>query len=213
MKNNCGCKFCDIVSGRYIYPDIDKPLLDNNRFISIASIGAIVEGWTLIIAKDHVLSMKDLYVKKEFSEIINKLLPVLIDEYGPVIMFEHGSNKEGSLTACGTNHAHIHLVPFNSSLISELFESNFKWTSGNALSISGVVGDNEYLFYNEIGNNQSWNQSIGYIHILSNPISQYFRKIIAKKIEFETNYDYKRFPFLENAKKGRQKIVNNIYCK
>ncbi len=70
--------FVDIISGIYQYPDVDAPILSNKEFYSIASIGSIVEGWTLIVSVEHVLSMKMLYGRVGFIEIINQILPILI---------------------------------------------------------------------------------------------------------------------------------------
>ena len=55
-----------------------------------------------------------------FYEFINECIDVIKKTYSvdKVIVFEHGANKFGSMTACGTNHSHIHIVPLNDSLLN-----------------------------------------------------------------------------------------------
>ncbi|NTU70193.1 hypothetical protein HGB13_05285, partial [bacterium] len=173
MDKKCGCRFCDIISGIYQYPDIDKPILINEDFYSIASIGSIAEGWTLIVSVRHVLSMKELYGRTGFLEIINQMLPVLIKKYGSLIAFEHGSNYDDSLTGCGINHAHLHVVPFKCSLLGDMFESEYDWVKVRPDEIIDVVGNNEYLFYKDIGLNENWLDNVGYVHVLNGEVSQY----------------------------------------
>lgn len=105
------CRFCNIVVGKYQYAEIDQPFASNDGFVAIASIGALIEGWSLIIPKEHQHSMRNVYDKLQFKDFVETVIPLLVQQYGPLIAFEHGSNKEGSITACGTDHAHLHLVP------------------------------------------------------------------------------------------------------
>lgn len=197
------CRFCDIVKGHYKYEDVDKPFIENDDFFAIASIGSMIEGWSLIIPKDHQLSMRNFYKNKNFKKIINDILPLMTSKYGNVISFEHGSNEEGSITACGTDHAHLHLVPYEDTLVNELKESGLKWEPCLSSEIKDKTGNKEYLFYTDINSTTNWEDPIGYLHILENPISQYFRHLLAKKIDKVEESDYKLFPFLENAVQTR----------
>ncbi|MBU1657727.1 hypothetical protein KKG72_01570 [bacterium] len=197
------CRFCDIVNGNYKYQDVDKPFSENDDFFAIASIGSMVEGWSLIIPKKHQLSMRNVYSHKNFKKIINEILPLMSDEYGNIISFEHGSNEEGSITACGTDHAHLHLVPYKSSLVNDLKESGLKWEQCLSSEIKNKTANQEYLFYSDINSTTNWEDPVGYLHILEHPISQYFRHLLAKKIDKVEESDYKIFPFLENAVQTR----------
>ncbi len=199
MEHYGECRFCNIVNGKYQFDGIDQPFLSNNEFIAIASIGAMIEGWSLIVPKDHQLSLRNIYKQAGFAEVVENVASLLISHYGPLIAFEHGANKEGSLTSCGTDHSHLHLVPFSGSLISELYGSNLKWIQCHSSEISDRVGDSEYLFYTELGLENTWLDPVGYLHILERPISQFFRHIIAKQINRVNVSNYKQFPHLETA--------------
>lgn len=197
------CRFCEINRGEYKFSGVDEPFAACDDYIAVASIGALVEGWTLIVPKHHKLSMKDSYSHPILSDFINTLLPHLYQEYGQLIAFEHGANTEGSITSCGTDHAHIHLVPFADSLIPSLKRSELKWEKCKASEINLVTGGNEYLFYCELGISNSWQDPVGLLHILERPFSQFFRRLIAEKTLGQEFYDYKLNPNLNISMKTR----------
>jgi ATP adenylyltransferase len=194
MNSIENCKFCNIVKGKYNHEKIDKPFYECNNYFSVASIGALIEGWTLVVPKEHQLSMKLVYEDSVFLEFVNKIIPILSEKYGPLIAFEHGANKEGSITACGTDHAHLHIVPYTESLIMDLDNSNLNWINCDATEIKNNVGNEEYLFYYELGNKKKWEEPVGKLHILEKPISQFFRHLIAQKIGKPEEFNYKKFP-------------------
>ncbi len=209
MKTFGICRFCNIVSGQYQHADIDRPFCENDAFIAVASIGALIEGWSLIIPKKHQLSMKATYNRPELEDIMDQVIPSIVRKYRPLIAFEHGSNREGSITACGTDHAHLHLVPFSESLIPSLENSNLHWVKCHASEIASRVGNNEYLFYSEVGTKDEWRRHIGYLHILERPISQYFRQLIAARTGHYEASDYRKFPYLETSKQTRKTLVGS----
>jgi diadenosine tetraphosphate (Ap4A) HIT family hydrolase len=202
------CRFCDIISGKYQYSDIDEPFTRNDEYIAIASIGALIEGWTLIIPKKHQLTMQNSYGKVALSNIVESLLPSLTQKYGHLIAFEHGANKEGSITACGTDHAHLHIVPVGISLLPYLKQSGLKWIQCNSSEISSKSEEREYLFYSDLYTTNTWQDPMGYLHVLEYPISQFFRQIIAKSIGRADISDYKRFPQLDIAMNTRKALAN-----
>lgn len=206
MEHLSVCRFCDIVDEKYQYKGIDQPFLSNDMFIAVASIGALIEGWSLIIPKEHQMSMRNVYKKAEFQEFVESVIPLLANHYGPLIAFEHGSNKEGSITACGTDHAHLHLVPFRESLLPELQSSNLQWIQCRTSEIPDIVGNREYLFYNELQSEKVWQDPVGYLHVLERPISQFFRNLIADQLGYAEVSDYRRFPYLETARQTRRML-------
>lgn len=196
MKN---CRFCNITDGIYEFNEVDQPFYQNKSFMAIASIGAFIEGWTLIVPKKHQLSMKNEYSNSEFQKFTNEVLDKMIDTYGAIIAFEHGSNQEGSITACGTDHAHLHLVPFKDSLLQKMQATKLEWVQCRASEIEQNVKDQEYLFYYEVGIDKDWSDAKGYLHILKMPISQFFRKLMAEHLELSEVANYRDNPFLTNA--------------
>lgn len=201
------CRFCNIVDGKYQYAEIDQPFVSNDAFVAMASIGALIEGWSLIIPKEHQLSMKNVYDKHDFAGFMETVIPLLVQQYGSLISFEHGSNKEGSITACGTDHAHLHLVPYYGSLFSGLQSSGLQWVKCHVSEIASRVEKNEYLFYSELGTEKTWHDPVGYLHILDRPISQFFRHLIAARTGHTETSDYRQFPYLDAARKTRRTLA------
>ena len=191
------CRFCEIIKQDFLEEE-NKVIAQNDNYYAISSVGALVEGWILIIPKKHSCSMKDVYSDESFIRFTNKMITALKKCYGDVIVFEHGANREGSETSCGTNHAHIHIVPYH-SLTSILDGLDMKWDCCFSKEISKIVGDKEYLYYSDI--QERIDDTEGRIHILEKPISQFFRYVIANDLGIVDKYSYKLYPDLYYTKK------------
>ncbi len=192
MQCTDNCRFCSIQKGEKVFDIIDAPILENENYYLLSSVGALVEGWCLVIPKEHQYSMKDHYLKKEFYAFINECIDVIKRTYSveKVIVFEHGANKFGSMTACGTNHCHIHIVPLKESLIKDIKdELAFEILTFGQLST--YVKESEYLLYADTTHLSENTQC--YTHILKEPTSQFFRRVIAKKIGCPDRYNYKEY--------------------
>lgn len=205
MESLSGCCFCRIARGQYKYPEVDRPFLKSSSYMAVASIGPMVEGWSLVIPVGHRLSLKNTYADIEFAVFTEMVISLLTRQYGPPVAFEHGSERENSPTSCGTGHAHLHLVP-SGSLLPGLEKTGLEWQKCRTSEISSLAGDNEYLFYTEPG--KTWQDPAGYLHILETPVSQFFRKITAEACGYPGRSDYKSHPNLELAGATRRKLVN-----
>ena len=207
MQSSKKCRFCNIIANNYNYANVDEPFFSNDEFAAIASIGALVEGWSLIIPKRHQLSMKSVYHSSQFQDIMLSITPKLIKRYGQLITFEHGANCEGSITSCGTDHAHLHIVPWADAPLIDFQNSTMEWIKVRASEISAESESNEYLFYSDLNNPNEWCDPIGYLHILKKPVSQFFRQLIAKKCGKSKEANYNEFPFLETARQTRNVLA------
>ena len=207
MERNESCRFCGIVSGQYNYTEIDQPFLTAASYIAVASIGALVEGWTLILPLKHQLSLQQVYEDADFQDFTCRTISLLKQQYGPIIAFEHGANQEGSITSCGTNHAHLHLVPFKASLAPKLQSTGLQWMQCRLSDVLEAVGDNEYLFYMDMESNSHITDQTGYLHILSSPTSQFFRKILAEHLGCPETSNYREFPHLDASTRTSQRLA------
>jgi len=209
MEQTEPCRFCEITTGRYGYIGIDEPFASNDNFIAIASIGALVEGWTLVVPKSHQFSMRKNYQDPAFADMLANVLPLIVKRYGPLIAFEHGANNKESLTSCGTSHAHLHLVPFEASLIPKLDSSGRQWLKCHASEIENITAGKEYLFYTELKTKRFWHDPIGYLHVLEQPVSQFFRRLIGEHVGNADKSDYKYFPHLDAARQTRVELISS----
>ena len=194
------CRFCDILNKEYLYNEIDFPIFENDKYFALSSIGAFIEGWILVIPKCHVYSMKKFFNDDSFFEFVNVMVRRLKEKYHKkVILFEHGANKCGSKTACGTNHAHVHLVPFDNSLQNAIESTEMNWKKMKFSDVENFVGKDEYLLYSDLDEKISA-QKYCLVHKLDEEYSQFFRKILAKETGKEEEYNYKINKNLEKAK-------------
>jgi len=189
------CRFCSIGAGKASSYE-DTVLYENKDYFSIASVGAMVEGWVLVVPKTHRCSMKDDYSSHVFREFTTQVSACLENKYNSrIIAFEHGPNKADSKTGCGTNHAHLHLVPYEKSLLADIMkDESHIWMKCASSEISSVVGDSEYLFYSELQRGADWVDPMGYLALVNTPISQYFRRVISQQLCITDEYDYHVYP-------------------
>ena len=209
MRENWNCKeecrFCEIFNTERPLKTIDTPLMKNRNYIAIVSLGAFIEGWVLIIPREHIYSMKNRYCDNDFYQIVNNMLIKLKKVYKKeCIIFEHGANHMGSKVACGTNHAHIHILPYNQSLLECMKKDGKQWIECESDKIADIVQDNEYWFYSE--NVKQAENLKGFLHIIKKPESQYFRKLLANREGIIGQYNYKEFSFLNIAENTYEKL-------
>ena len=186
------CRFCNIIKNRSeVYGDVDKPFLFDQKYFSLVSIGGFVKGWTLLIPKEHKYNLCVDYANIEFYIFLQKHIMYIrekMDWHDRIIVFEHGANKCDSETACGTSHAHLHILPFSESILEDILSEN-QWIKCRWEMVEEIVEENEYLLYSE--EPEKGMGALVYIHIVTIPESQYFRKVIFNKLKLEGSYSYK----------------------
>src|SRR5688572_22883211 len=91
----------------------DTPLFESENFSCVPSVGALVEGWLLVVPKNHALSCSRIGAghRNEFASFVETVATALQLKYGVVSLFEHGAGRCRSSIGCGVDYAHLHLVP------------------------------------------------------------------------------------------------------
>ena len=215
------CRFCNIILNYKIsesesiqIPICDTLLFETENFIVIPALGALVPGYLMIVARNHLHSMA-YCSEDELIELtgVIKYLNTLIEETLSIspILFEHGSaigcvNKSG----CCVEHAHLHIVPVNLSEESKIVENTNAVKIPDLQALRIYCGKPYLLYINE--NNQ--------YYISSDTIlpSQFMRQWVAKEIGCPLEYDWRRFEFIDNIsttvelfKGNNHDIVKNIF--
>jgi diadenosine tetraphosphate (Ap4A) HIT family hydrolase len=74
-------------------------------------VGAVIDGYLLIVHKNHYHSMAEMPSKdiQSLRKLIDIIKSELSKSYGPSIVFEHGSTCDN--ISCLVDHAHLHIVP------------------------------------------------------------------------------------------------------
>jgi diadenosine tetraphosphate (Ap4A) HIT family hydrolase len=194
------CCLCNIATGSHRkFGATDTPFYEDEQFIAVTSIGSFIEGWALVVPRAHQLSCSKLYSDASFLSFAAETKRRIEDKYGATILFEHGASIEGSVTGCGVDHAHLHIVPFKQSIENRLRKENLTWHEYAASKIEQISGD--YLFYI-----QDLDAS-GIKGVYAQPLeatSQFFRKILAEALNVKAVSNYREFPFLETSNRANE---------
>ena len=195
MKN---CPFCKLDTSLYY----NQILEETNCFYIIPSLGSLVEGYVLILPKQHIYSMSKSNKKilEEYNGIIEKYRKIFKKIYGKYpIVFEHGTPNPSGISANSVIHGHAHIVNHNYKKESEMIKKlNFKKIN----SIYDIQSNKNYIYYkNQAG--------INYVTYEFEPISQIMQIYIANDLEINENYNWRNFAFENNILKTIKKIKEN----
>lgn len=203
------CHFCDIFSDGPVKQGIDHPWLEGSKYAAIVSVGALVPGWSLLSPIAHATNMSSCFNDLGFWSFASKAENILRNRYGKVCVFEHGAQFSGSQTGCGTDHAHLHMVPLGFSLSQEAirFDPALVWKPCLISEISICTDGREYLF---VADDFRGQETIGLLCILETPISQYFRRVIATRNGMSDFFNYRLFPMLEIAEASAAQLHADV---
>jgi diadenosine tetraphosphate (Ap4A) HIT family hydrolase len=188
---------------------VDQPWLRDENYCAIASKGALVPGWSLVCPVDHSVNLSTFYGRSDFWQFANLAADTIRARYGDVRIFEHGAGHPGSLTGCGTDHAHLHIVPLEFSLLIEAVrqDSKLKWSFCDAKGIEKYASGREYLY---VSDRYEGEKTTGLVCLLDSPISQFFRRVIAARLGLREFFDYRRHPMLDIAEQTATQLGADI---
>lgn len=199
------CKFCQIASSKVSDRVVDRVLHETDEYFAVSSIGGFIPGWVVVCTKAHALNLSKKYADESFVAFVNEVQNGVKSEYGECVVFEHGAITEGSITACGVNHAHLHIVPFSQSIESLVAKEDLSlnWMKCLAEDIDPSVGGQEYLFCTD---KFSTVRTSGLVSVLAKPQSQFFRRVLSRAVGMAEFYNYKYYPFEEISSNTTQKL-------
>ncbi|MBI5498936.1 MAG: HIT domain-containing protein [Deltaproteobacteria bacterium] len=190
------CPYCAaLLSSRHPeYGDLEpwNRLLFRSRYCVVApTLGAIVEGWLLVISRDHCLSVGSLPSQafQDLRAMVEAVVEVVARRYGPPTVFEHGPAKAGLDSGCGVDHAHVHVVPLPFSLggaADRAGPSRLEWQPSlpNLGSLPSLHrARRSYLYLHEPQQPP--------VHSLApNLPCQFLRRVIAREVGIPGEFDY-----------------------
>lgn len=187
------CRFCSIAKGEVTKGSADSPWMETKEYMALVSIGALVQGWSLVVPREHTLNMAKHLACESTHQFIASAVQRLERQFGSVAIFEHGCAIEESITSCGVGHAHLHLVPlgFDLLLAARGFDQSIDWKECVVGEIEETVDGREYLF---VANRYCGKFTKGLVAILDEGVSQFFRKVIAEKLGRAQQYSYREYP-------------------
>lgn len=170
----------------------DEDLYGHRSFAVVPSLGSLVPGWLLIVPRRPMVNLKALTRSEmaELSELQQSISRDLAVFSGQVYAFEHGGDHYGSVMGCGVDQAHLHMVPLPFDLLDEAVaqaDSGIEWKLHPGMPLTGLPPIGEYVVVWRVDG------SVGAIGMVSRPVSQWMRRIIARKLGIE-GWDYRTNP-------------------
>jgi ATP adenylyltransferase len=176
------------------------PLFENNNFSVLPSMGALVEGWLLLLPKKHFICVGALpeSLALEFQQLKDVAAAFIQDVYGGVSVFEHGPHRHNRKVGCGVDHAHLHILPSRFDLLSAVspfVPESTRWLVGGLPECRAAYSESkDYLYLEQqIGN--------GSIAVHDSFGSQLFRRGIAHELGVPNEYNWREFPNLKNVER------------
>ncbi|HEY0432330.1 MAG TPA: hypothetical protein VGC95_00575 [Chitinophagaceae bacterium] len=172
----------------------DNPIFESDSFVVLPTVGALVEGWLLVVPRIPFMSFGQLpeQLFSEFEEFLSKVAQTVEEAYGPFSVFEHGAAVGSNPIGCGVDYAHMHLMPQKCDLLlaAQEIATNIDWQTISSVREIRNHADSQrgYWFVQ-----QTFGITQPYLGLCknNNPPSQLFRKAIANKLGRPLSFDWK----------------------
>ena len=176
-------------------------LYSDGDFVIAPTLGSLVPLWLLLVPTRPFLNF--VQVSKEYGRnpigLLTKILSQRFDYHRNFVWFEHGAATTGSVTGCGVDQAHLHIIldptfTFESFRLAVMSMANYSWECvAPEASYDNRNWRQEYLVFG--------NKEVAVRTNLANPpISQFFRRAISGVVGRDSEWDYRNFPNGEIAK-------------
>ncbi len=199
------CQLCPNEKQEHIDDFWNVPLFESQNFKVLPSLGALVEGWLLLVPKEHFICMGALPIQlaAEMQEMKRFVRSVLLQCYGQVCIFEHGPSKENLSIGCGVDHAHLHFVPVSldlASAITPLLPLDVTWSEAGLNDCMTAFEEGEDYLYLE--------RPTGFGRIAKHQLltSQLFRRAVAIHAGVPHQFNWREYPQISNISNTIRKI-------
>jgi ATP adenylyltransferase len=207
MKSCCLCSNLAHAAARQLW---DNPVFESQSFVAIPSLGALIEGWLLLVPKDHFISLGALpdQLVTEMEDMKAKVSAYVGSEYGKVCVFEHGPASASREVGCSVDHAHLHIVPLGFDIATaarpfmphDAVWSRASWSKCQEAYRAGK----DYLYFEQpLGS--------GWISTHRNFGSQIFRKAIAAQIGRPDEFNWREHLQLDTVAKTIDVLAQATY--
>lgn len=199
------CRLCSDFSHDGSVKAWNEPLFESQNFIVLPSLGAMVEGWVLLVPKMHFICMGALpdSIATEMHEMKQFLSTILKEIYGQVCIFEHGPSKANQSIGCGVDHAHLHVVPVAFDLysaIASFLPKGVLWSEAGLEECQTAFSRGEDYLYIE--------KPIGAGHLATHQGfgSQLIRRAIANQVGIPNQFNWREYPQLPKVSATIEKL-------
>ena len=208
--NDNGCPFCNEFNGHqersYFavmfgskYGIKQRCIFETEHFACVPSIGSFVEGYLLVIPKQHFLS--SLVIPASYTpELLSILsrISVFYDKayHKGMILYEHGTADAQKAGGMSVVHAHLHFVPCSQPVVTKCSEFSFmRFPSfSEAAKYYSMNQNSPYLLLRDVDGSFYFSTS-------DEIPSQYFRKRVCDLCGIPGTGDWKEYPYVGHIKK------------
>ena len=147
------CLFCEKFyndQDRMLDPIFDKILWQNKDFVIVPAKGALVEGYLLVITKQHYSSLANLpsHILSNLTKIKLFIRYMMNKYFKSPIFFEHGPVCQTDQIGSCIDHAHLHCVPFDNDIVPKLIKSHQLVEISKLDALRNYAAKNQsYLFF------------------------------------------------------------------
>lgn len=194
------CRLCSNFTAGETRDVWNEPLFQSDNFVVLPSLGALIEGWLLIVPRCHAISVGalDSDLRGELNLLKVRFGNQLQAVYGYATAFEHGPSTERRAVGCGVDHAHLHLVPAAFDVVAastQFMPEATCWEPGNFDTCKQAFEAGLDYLYVE--------QPIGSGRIAVNQAfeSQVIRRGIASRLDRLNQYNWRDYPQMENVER------------
>ena len=176
-----------------------RVLYETAHFQVIPTLGAFVEGYVMVVSKDHYDCVGKLPPEQiaELEQIVEEMKGRIRRRYGTAaVCFEHGSVSCTNRFGGCINHAHLHIVPCRENLVDQVRQYDLELspiTTLDALAQYGRDG-RPYLYFQDADGARFLITGLCFV-------SQFFRMLLARHHAVGECWDWRKHLYLENIGK------------
>jgi diadenosine tetraphosphate (Ap4A) HIT family hydrolase len=187
----------------------DVVLHRDEELIVCPTLGSFLPYWYLIIPTKHYLNFSDWEQETEKRSVatrVQRFVRSALGQQDDYIWFEHGPASHGSITGCGVDHAHLHIILETGFEVKDLLNAAAElgvqdWLRSDFDGVFNSRTDGaEYLAFGD--------SSTGYLKNLIAPVgSQFFRRALSHLGGNRADWDYKQHPHQQTAQQSVDRIL------
>lgn len=164
----------------------------------IPTRGALLPEWLMLVPRVQCLAVRELEVsaRRLLMEYANEVSGWITAAAGHAIVFEHGAGHVGSTVGCGVDQAHLHVAGIAEGFTDWVIDNSdgVVWHQVNPCDPwRDMDSGSDYLVL--IDGPRAW-KALPHV-----PTSQFLRRKIAAFLGRPEEWDYRRHPNVENAKR------------
>ncbi len=204
------CLFCQIAkrqAPRERYPE-NIILFESDNFYVKPALGHFVEGYCLVISKEHLRTMAELSSKEaaELEEVLGETERQLTAIYkNGLCTFEHGAACSSNRAGACIDHAHMHILPTSCDVTARLAALESVRISELRELCDFANRGQSYIYYEPQPGERL-------VYACDDRVpSQFMRRLICKQLDTNRNWDWRVSPYREVIQKFVARWTNPAF--